>query len=1122
MKKTEVRSLWPAWLLLFAGCILSLALAGWQKTAIDRRETHDFAMVCAQIALKIEEHLNTYSLVLRSGAGLFAGSETVSREEWRRFVGQLAPAQTMPEVTGVGFALAIPRERLAAHLADMRAAGFPTYRVWPEGERDSYTSIVYLEPFNGRNLRAFGYDMYSEPVRRAAMDSARDSGELSLSGKVELVQETATDIQAGVLMYMPVYREESPTDTVAQRRAALSGWVYSPYRMNDLMKGMLAPWQGQLDSDIHLSVYDGAVQDKEHRLYQSQPEHSDPPDTTLFENIRVDFGGRQWLLAFDRHRESALFRYAGPWLVIAGGLTISLLLFLLLRATIRRREEARALANKLTEELQIKQAFLEDSEFRWRFAIEGAGDGLWDWNIATGKVFFAPRWKAMLGHADKEIGDGPDERTWRMHPEDKARVDHVLDAYLKGEIPSYVSDHRMRCKDGSYKWIRDRGIVVSRDAAGKPLRMIGTHTDIDGLKRLEISLREQELELEDAQRVARLGSWRMTLATREVTWSAGLYRLFGLDPAKPPPVYPGEQQRLFTAESWEHVQSAVSQTLTHGEAHALEVEILRADGVTGWVFARGEAVREAGKIVSLHGTLIDINERKQAEIRLERLNKLHRALSAGNMAIVRCQSETELFGRICAVVVEEGGMAMAWIGLVDEASGRIVPTAWHGQGTDYLEGIEVTVAADDPRGRGPIGTAVRENRPVGFADFASNPATAPWHARGARFGWQTSAAVPICRADRPIGALTFYTTTGDSFDQEMMNLMQEMAGDVGFALDKLASEQQAAAHQQSLIESEERYRLLIEQSVAGAAIIQDGELVYANPRMVQILGYPAVEDLVGRTPQSFVAPKDRDRAVDALRQLADGQIKQVKLSLTMLRKDGSTTEIGISSLATIYRSRPAVISLLQDISDKQVAEEQIRRYARQLEHTFIQTVKLATNLGEMRDPYTAGHEQRVAEIAVAIGREMDLDDSRLEGLRIGGYLHDVGKVSVPIEILVKPARLTDGEYALIKGHAQAGYEVLKGVDFPWPVAQIALQHHERIDGSGYPQGLRGEAILFEARIVAVADVIESMASHRPYRPGLGLDKALAEVERGSGTAYDVEVAAACLRLFREKGFVIPD
>ena len=175
----------------------------------------------------------------------------------------------------------------------------------------------------------------------------------------------------------------------------------------------------------------------------------------------------------------------------------------------------------------------------------------------------------------------------------------------------------------------------------------------------------------------------------------------------------------------------------------------------------------------------------------------------------------------------------------------------------------------------------------------------------------------------------------------------------------------------------------------------------------------------------------------------------------------------------------------------------------------------------MRDPYSAGHERRVADIAVAIGAELGYDARRQEGLRVAGYLHDVGKITIPAEILSKPGKLTSIEYRLIKGHAQAGYDVLNAVEFPWPVAQVALQHHERMDGSGYPQGLRGEAILFEARVMAVADVVEAMSSHRPYRPGLGIEAALAEIERGRGTVYDADVADACLRLFREKQFLLP-
>jgi HD-GYP domain-containing protein (c-di-GMP phosphodiesterase class II) len=187
----------------------------------------------------------------------------------------------------------------------------------------------------------------------------------------------------------------------------------------------------------------------------------------------------------------------------------------------------------------------------------------------------------------------------------------------------------------------------------------------------------------------------------------------------------------------------------------------------------------------------------------------------------------------------------------------------------------------------------------------------------------------------------------------------------------------------------------------------------------------------------------------------------------------------------------------------------------------MSTVEVATIIGEMRDPYTAGHERRVAKIAAAIGIELGLDAHRLEGLRVAGNLHDIGKISVPSEILSKPGKLSPTQLKLLQEHAQSGYDVLKSVEFPWPVAEVALQHHERMDGSGYPQGLMGEDILLEARIMAVADVVEAMSSHRPYRAGLGIDKALAEIERGRATVYDAAVADACLRIFREKSYQLP-
>jgi GAF domain-containing protein len=175
---------------------------------------------------------------------------------------------------------------------------------------------------------------------------------------------------------------------------------------------------------------------------------------------------------------------------------------------------------------------------------------------------------------------------------------------------------------------------------------------------------------------------------------------------------------------------------------------------------------------------------------------------------------------------------------------------------------------------------------------------------------------------------------------------------------------------------------------------------------------------------------------------------------------------------------------------------------------------------EMRDPYTSGHQKRVAELAVALAREMGLSEERIHGLHLASVVHDLGKISVPAEILVKPGKLTPIEFMLVKGHAQAGYEILKDINFPWPIATIVWQHHERLDGSGYPQGLKGDDILLESRIMAVADVVEAMASHRPYRPTLGIDVALQEIERGRGIQYDAAVADACLKLFRDGRYVL--
>ncbi|NNM83336.1 MAG: response regulator [Burkholderiales bacterium] len=210
---------------------------------------------------------------------------------------------------------------------------------------------------------------------------------------------------------------------------------------------------------------------------------------------------------------------------------------------------------------------------------------------------------------------------------------------------------------------------------------------------------------------------------------------------------------------------------------------------------------------------------------------------------------------------------------------------------------------------------------------------------------------------------------------------------------------------------------------------------------------------------------------------------------------------------------------LVELVDERTRE--LRESEKRLRASLIDSVSAIASTVELRAPYTAGHQHRVAMIAKAIASRLDLDENLVEGLYLASVVHDVGKIHIPAEILSKPGRLNDLEYNLIKVHPGAGYEILKSIDFPWPIAKIVLQHHERLDGSGYPDGLKGDAILQEAKILAVADVIEAMASHRPYRVALGLDLALGEIEKGSGRLYDPEVVKACLWLFREGGFRMP-
>jgi len=220
----------------------------------------------------------------------------------------------------------------------------------------------------------------------------------------------------------------------------------------------------------------------------------------------------------------------------------------------------------------------------------------------------------------------------------------------------------------------------------------------------------------------------------------------------------------------------------------------------------------------------------------------------------------------------------------------------------------------------------------------------------------------------------------------------------------------------------------------------------------------------------------------------------------------------------VWEDRPATLNFVRDITTQKNAEEELRHSVDKLRKITGATIQAMSQTVEVRDPYTAGHQRRVADLARAIATRMKLSPDRVDGIRMAGVIHDIGKISVPAEILSKPGLLTPLEFSFIKTHSQVGYDILKDIEFPWDIATMVLQHHERLDGSGYPQGVTGDRILLEARILTVADVVEAMASHRPYRPSLGLDKALEEIVDKKGRFYDPDVVEACVGLFTENKF----
>ena len=476
-----------AYFILFFGIVLSVSAFLYAVDSVKEKEQLRFETLTRQASIHVKARMDAYRQVLFAGVGLFDASGEVSRLSWHDYVKALKIDLNFPGIQGLGYSEVVHPEALGLHTARVQAEGFENYAIHPAGERELYTSIIYLEPFDQRNQRAFGYDMYSEPVRREAMRRAAMTEQAATSGKVRLVQENTIDEQAGFLTYVPVYNKAMPLQTQAQRMAALKGFVYAPFRVNDLMAGVL----GDRFKHMSLRIYD-AEQENEDALLFIQGEEAEKSDV-LSIKTQLDIEGRIWSLYFSPLQDFLNENKTdAPATILLLGVLLSVALFGFVFSIVQTKVEAQRLALAMTEDLSR-------SKEQYELALAGSNEGIWDWDLRTQALFFSDRWKTMLGYEAEELLNDFDTFKGLLFEDDRIRVESAVHDYLEGRAAKYDIEFRMLHKNGTLRWIHARAVAL-RHEDGTALRLCGSHGDITERKFAEQALQASQQNAEQANR----------------------------------------------------------------------------------------------------------------------------------------------------------------------------------------------------------------------------------------------------------------------------------------------------------------------------------------------------------------------------------------------------------------------------------------------------------------------------------------------------------------------------------------------------------------------------------------------------------------------------------------------
>jgi PAS domain S-box-containing protein len=634
--KARFRVIGPS-LVLLLGLIATALFARYAQSVVDETERLRFNSSCRDIEGHIYERLLLCETVLRAGAAFIDRNGSVSREEWHRFVELQSIESNMPGIQGVGFAVQISRQDLMQHTLSMRAAGFPAYQVRPEGEREIYSSIVYLEPFTDRNLLAFGYDMLSEPVRRTAMEMARDRNVPILSGKVVLQQETNQDIQAGNLMYMPVFRRGMPIATVAERRVALLGWVYSPYRMGNLMRGIMRGHGLTQNVGVHLEIFDGELVTHETRLYDNSPaeEQQMAAAHPLRLQRRLALAGHAWTLRFTNIWPSAsVLGFTRFGLVWFGGATTSLFACWLLFSLLNTRFKALQLAGQLT-------ADLKSSEENFRAIADYTVE--WEtWFGVNGEIRWVnPAVERITGYSPAEVLATPDFIATLITPENR---DTFTPFNKKVVFEGSGENLELNCirKNGEKFWLNISWQPIY-DKIGNPFGIRASGRDITKFKETEANLLRSNWVVDQATT-----SIMITDACGNIEYvNAEFTRITGYTKDEvlcrnPRFLQSGQTSRATYDDLWE--------TLVAGGSWHGEFQNRKKNGEIYWETVAISPVRDPlGHVTQYVAIKQDVTERKRLQLALQESEARHAQLAEESGTFVWAMDAQGLFTYVNAV-----------------------------------------------------------------------------------------------------------------------------------------------------------------------------------------------------------------------------------------------------------------------------------------------------------------------------------------------------------------------------------------------------------------------------------------------------------------------------------------